>query len=48
MFKFSEQSNYMMPAHFGGWPGQPQPATARYARTRRYARALIRISLIRR
>lgn len=27
MFKFSEESNYMMPAHFGGWPGHPQPAT---------------------
>ena len=27
MFKFSEGTNYMMPAHFGGWPGQPQAAT---------------------
>jgi acetoacetate decarboxylase len=27
MFKFSEESNYMMPAHFGGWPGRPQAAT---------------------
>ncbi len=26
MFKFSEDSNYLMPAHFGGWPGQPQAA----------------------
>ncbi len=27
MFKFSEESNYLMPAHFGGYAGQPQPAT---------------------
>lgn len=27
MFKFSEDANYMMPAHFGGWQGQPQAAT---------------------
>jgi acetoacetate decarboxylase len=27
MFQFSEGSNYMMPVHFGGWPGQPQAAT---------------------
>jgi acetoacetate decarboxylase len=27
MFKFSEESNYIMPAHFGGWPGRPQAAT---------------------
>jgi hypothetical protein len=26
MFKFSEDSNYLMPAHFGGYPGKPQPA----------------------
>ncbi len=26
MFKFSEDSNYMMPAHFGGYRGQPQAA----------------------
>ena len=27
MFKFSEEFNYLMPAHFGGYAGQPQPAT---------------------
>ena len=27
MFKFSEDCNYLMPAHFGGYPEQPQPAT---------------------
>ncbi len=29
MFKFSETANYAMPAHFGGYEGQPQPATYR-------------------
>jgi len=27
MFKFSENSNYLMPAHFGGYEGQPQSTT---------------------
>jgi len=29
MFKFSEQCNYLMPAHFGGYEGQPVPNTYR-------------------
>lgn len=27
MFKFSENFNYAMPAHFGGYEGQPKSAT---------------------
>jgi hypothetical protein len=27
MFKFSENYNYLMPAHFGGYEGQPQATT---------------------